>query len=558
MTLDQAQAIALERLQTHGHLLHSQLHQITGGDAELMREVRDSLIANGLAVDRYGVALVAVGDVALSAAVSPLIQASRNAGAEGESPPMSHAGPPLSQDDHRDQRDLGPNDFSDLRSIRPKSLWTVAAGERQPANVALTCPSTSQVDRASPSLGVEERTTTSRPIHMSSAAIDDTRHKPESHLAHLGAAVGANGDGTPDRIAPLLRQRPPSPASDGVTGGTLRYILWSGGHETGPFPREELELRIAEGRLQPTDFVRIDSEDEWIPASKALAQTGPSPVSASDRIPAVGTPTPAEEIAAATTLAVATTAAARRAARTHALPQSQPHTRPHSTRSSQSLPGLGAWPLPIQSGGTWLIQQCGKGRLQNGATILIVVLGLWTYWNWPPAAKTVSAEFQQYVLLLEGIEALHGPSTSSPDWRKFVERNQPRIKKLVESLKPRANGDHPADRELFYAGESGLLPMLREGLHGAARKKFTLHWQKAHQIFDGTEPANLAHAGSATSSGSPDSILANPATSSGSPSSSSNASSAIPPGVPTNAPYTPPGTPSVTPANPHDAPRPTR
>lgn len=180
MTFDDARAAALQQLHAQGHLLHSQLQQIANGDAALMREVRDGLITEGLVVDRYGVALVAVGGAVFST--------------------------------------------MDCRELEV----------------------------------------------------------PQSRESTIGSP-------------PLfLAQHPLTP------DGTPRFVLWSGGRETGPFPREELEQRLAEGRLQPAEFVRIDSADEWIPAAKALAQTVASPVSASVRNHATGTQTPSGETVVAT------------------------------------------------------------------------------------------------------------------------------------------------------------------------------------------------------------------------------------------------------------------
>ena len=71
MTIDEVRAAAIPQLRAQGHLLHSQVTQLAGGDAALMRNVWDSLIAERLAVDRYGVVLVAVEVVAHSALASP-------------------------------------------------------------------------------------------------------------------------------------------------------------------------------------------------------------------------------------------------------------------------------------------------------------------------------------------------------------------------------------------------------------------------------------------------------------------------------------------------------
>lgn len=181
MTLEEVRVAAISQLHTQGHLLHSQVTQLAGGDTTLTRSVWDSLIAERLAVDRYGVILVAVGVVPHSALASPWTSVPQASESASDSPPITSIQQALALSPDCERHDLG--------SARTKFPVTGTRDEWKPS-------------------------------------------------------------------------------------GTRQYVLWCGGRETGPFPREELEHRLAEGRLQPTDFVRIDSEDKWIPASQALTRTG--------------------------------------------------------------------------------------------------------------------------------------------------------------------------------------------------------------------------------------------------------------------------------------------
>ena len=309
-----------------------------------------------------------------------------------------------------------------------------------------------------------------------------------------------------------------SPTTGGAQGGLLRYMFWDAGRETGPFPREELEQRLAEGRLQPNEFIRIASDDEWIPAALALNRTDQSPESPSKRKrPAQ---TPVEEVIASTKLAMSISAAAKQAAPPK--PNSQP---------------AGEMP-PWRVNDDWLTPYGGRGRLQNGAAILVVVLGIWIYWSWPPAAKTISTEFHQYVMQLDGMK-----DPASPAWKDFVIRNKPRIQKLVESLKSRANGANPVERELFWAGEKGLLPMLDEGLDGESRKKFSTYWKNAQQHLGGTALVDQVSADPRAHAATPASTMAD---------------SAIPPGASITAAHAPPGARPVKRPAPPGAKKPTR
>ncbi len=396
MTPEKAYAIALERLQTHGHLLHSHLLHIVDFDESLMREVSERLVRAGLAEDNYGIELVAV-------AAPNVLTTDR----ESDSP--------------------------------------IATAGHERADAI-------QVSPSSRSKNATRRTT----------------------------------------------KLPRTSTAGGPQRSLLRYMFWDAGRETGPFPREDLEQRLAEGRLQPNEFVRIESDDEWIPAALALNRTDQTPDSPLKRLRPVQTP--AEEVIAASKLAMSIAAAAKRGA--PPMPDSQP---------------AGGMP-PRLANDDWLAPYGGRGRLQNGVAILVVMLGIWIYWSWPPAAKSISTEFHQYVMQLDGMK-----DPASPAWKAFVIRNKPRIQKLVESLKPRVSAN-PVERNLFWAGETGLLPMLDEGLDGESRKKFSTHWNNAQLLLGGTVPVDQA-------STDPRAHAA--------PSASTLADTMIPPGASSKAAYAP-------------------
>ncbi len=333
-----------------------------------------------------------------------------------------------------------------------------------------------------------------------------------------GSPHSSRGKDVAQRTTDVTSKPQSSPTAGGAQGGPLRYFFWDAGRETGPFPREDLEQRLVEGRLQPNEFIRIESDDEWIPAALALNRTGPSPATHSTRKrPA---PTPAEEVIAASKLAMSIAAAAKQ-------------TMPPKLDSQPA----GQMP-PRHANDDWLTPYGGRGRLQNAAAVLVVVLGLWVYWSWPPAVKSISTEFHQYVMQLDGIK-----DPVSPAWKAFVVRTKPRIQKLVESLKPRAIGANSVERNLFSAGEKGLLPMLDEGLGGESRKKFNTYWNNAQLLLEGTAPADQASA-------DPRAHAA--------PSASTMADSAIPPGASMTAAHAPPGVRPVKRPAPPGAKKPTR
>ena len=333
-----------------------------------------------------------------------------------------------------------------------------------------------------------------------------------------------------------------SPAVEGrvaekqpVPASPLRYYLWNAGRESGPFPREELEQRLAEGRLQPTDFVRIDSDDEWIAASEALSRTGSSQNSRTRRTAASPK---AEELAAEVSRAMTATRREMKAL-----------TNPELKTVSRPAPQWGV--LPADAGWNWLTSQGGKGRLQNLALIVLLGLGVWAYRAWPAAASSIKTELMDYHNELQVLH-VRNQNTSSPEWRRFVDKHRPRILELVKTLKSQAQGTRP-ERQLLYAAERGLLSMLDEGLDGPAEKKFMVYMGLASQSLKGESPDNLSPAGPTSHSGPPGSA----ATSTG-PHGSTTSNPGVPPGAPTTTPATSPRAPSPHSAIPPGAPRPTR
>jgi len=490
MTSADAYSLALERLHRQGHLLHSQLLQIVAGDESLMREVRDRLIADGLVIDKLGVALV-LTEVPTEPSMAGLRidTTTQHVSADIRQSPLGTAATPAVRDPHSDRNNLGSTSDHDLTTDGLKASWSVSD---------------------------------TTPVPSSSSPLFKVRT----------AGVSPAGE---ERV----KRNQPAPPS------ALRYYLWNAGRESGPYPREELEQRLAEGRLQPTDFVRIDSDDEWIPAAKALSQTVSSPDNSTNS-PADASPggstapapaTRAEELAAAISLAVANNKRG-----------SRPPSNPQVSTVSRAAPPVGARSQTTSE--NWLARHFGSGQLQNVALIALLVIGLGMYWYWPPAASTISAEFMACHYELRALH-VRNQNPSSSEWKQFVTKYRPRITQLVKTLQPDATGSRP-ERDLLYAAERGLLTMLDEGLDGPAEKKFMLHMGLASKALKGESidqnptASPLSHAGPhgspATNSGPHGSTMKNPATT----------SSAVPPGAPTTS------TPSPHAAIPPGAPSPAR
>ena len=473
MNLADASSTALERLHRQGHLLHSQLLKIVGGDESLLREVRDRLIADGLVIDKLGGVLVMPEDRRLNNQ--------------------------LPQD----------NDHGEPGAVRPRIPGQEIRG--------LTAPGSPNPE-GDVCVAAGVPTTWTVAEHGSQQTVAATTCAPSSEVRITEVSPAVQG-----RVA----------AKQPVSASPLRYYLWNAGRESGPFPREELEQRLAEGRLQPTDFVRIDSDDEWIAASEALSRTGSSQNSRPRR---TVTSPKADELAAEVSRAMTATRREMKAL-----------TNPELKTVSRAAPQWGA--LPSDAAWNWLASQGGKGRLQNLALIVLLGLVVWAYRAWPTSASSIKTELMDYHNELRVLH-VRNQNTSSPEWRQYVAKHRPRILELVKTLKSQAQGTRP-ERQLLYAAERGLLSMLDEGLDGPAEKKFMASMGLASQILKGESPDNLS--APASHSGPPGSA----ATNSG-PLSSTTSNPAVPPGASATTPTVSPHAPSPHSAIPPGAARPTR
>lgn len=465
MTFEDARALALELLQEKRHLLNTHLLRVVGCDELLMREVRESLIFDDLAIDKNGVGLLAAPELADQSRLTPPHPAAAD---------PSQFAPPGGADQRSTAKlaDRGDWDRGEFVAINApvatelKSLWTVAGnGNRQH-------PAPEDADKP-------------------------TIHPPT--VEHSASKLKL------DAGPPAVNQP--------------RYYFWNAGRESGPYPRQELEKLLSEGHLKPLDFVKAEGNDEWIPVSEAIKQTGipaarrwgrvPSspivekdvawdeaPLPSSDKcaecsivpsnasVPDESTVGVEKPVASTRNEPTSTTAPAR--------PVSTTTTRtrppPRSFTEVQSSPLVAWWKKGEQ--------RLGAGRVRGGLAVSLLVAGACIYMTWPPAPDTIYESFMRCRVEMDGLQDKH---SSPAEWQRFTSAQRPRMERLVATLRNRASAGRPADQELLWAGERCLLPILQSsvGSAGQLNQLFSTHMRNARRILDGEQAVEIAAAGSA-------------------------------------------------------------
>jgi hypothetical protein len=495
-TFDEAFPAAARLLAERGLLLNAQLLKAVDGDEALFREVREGLIFDGLAEDRFGVGLARIGAPEVKVSARP---------SRGDSDPSSvrFAPAPDSTSSNHDsttdnRRDLEPDEndwwlmaggvtrgpwkFETLRVMRRRGeiakmdlvrqglrgLWRSPIdvdGLKDVSDVVLpkkppdANPVDSQVWFASPGASVDQRPARS--------------------------AVADREPITGPGIAPAE----PSRHSDDED---VEFYLWELGHPVGPVSRSTLQERLTDGRLNTDDFVQVGQDGEWQPVSKALNVRR-----ASARIPIRSTGSSDSSTNAATGSSPMTLPFGR-AHETDSPSQAGAARRSEGGVSSGKLSlsatsriAGAAKTLPAREasrtaiGRTW--QQVsdivgGPGRLRMILFAITAVVALVVWWRQPPSAGTIYREFLAcHQKLKELRERRAGPT----DWSAALSRERPRIRLLMDGLKKRASAARPAEQELLWAGQFGLLELLKNPRDATEfERMFADHMSRAQRLID--------------------------------------------------------------------------
>jgi hypothetical protein len=96
----------------------------------------------------------------------------------------------------------------------------------------------------------------------------------------------------------------------------------------------------------------------------------------------------------------------------------------------------------------------GTRRMWQLLIVMAVVGAAYFWWLQPPPVGTIYTEFAD---CSRALQKLRERRVGRSEWAPTVNRVRPRIQGLVDRLQYRS---HPAQKELYFAGKLGLLPLL--------------------------------------------------------------------------------------------------
>ncbi len=503
-TFDEAFPAAAGLLEERGLLLNAQLLKVVEGDEALFREVREGLIFDGLAEDRFGVGLARVGAPGARASArrggggadpsSVTFAAAPGSSSSGDGSPVGHRG-----DAEPDENDWwvmaggvtrGPWKFETLRVMQRRGeiakMDLVRQGVRGQWRSPIDVEGLKDVsDVVLPDKPVEAKPMEA-PLWFSSPG--PSVEPPPARNA-VAAGKPSAGPGM-EKVEPSRDSGDRDSADDKV-----EFFLWETGHAVGPVSRSVLHERLNDGRLNADDFVQVGPDGEWQPVSKALNVR---------RVPPRGPARSTDSADARTNLARDSSSATLPSGRTRDVdwPSSAGSARRtdegagttgHAgATTSKTIKAVGAAKSPPARAASrtaigrvwWQASDIvgGPGRLRMILVSVAAVIGLIVWWRQPPSARTIHREFAAcHQKLRELRERRVGPT----DWSAALSRERPRIHLLIDGLKKRASAARPAEQELLWAGQFGLLELLKNPRDAIeSERRFADHMSRAERLID--------------------------------------------------------------------------
>lgn len=510
-TFDEAFPAAAKLLDERGLLLNAQLLRMVDGDESLFSEVREGLIFDGLAEDRFGVGLARIGPAGARASSNRTRSQTESREAAGPieitfaavtddlvSEEPSHAVAPRSEESAEADWWLmgggstrGPFRFSTLRVMRRRGeiaqtdlvrhgvrgLWQSPDEVPGLADVSdvippVEPPSNAAASLSSPSAarGTSLRPATDREV-LELSSVNERRDSPKA--------------------------KPIEPSPDVIDDGR-EYFVWEAGHPVGPVSRGELQARLDAGRLDADEFVQVGQDGEWQPVSRALG-AGRPPLRLATRAPSLSDAEldaePEERDAARPSSA---TPLPMNKARGLESPShggvARTEGKPHATGPSRAVASKNS-PTPIAKptsdgtrsslGQTWKLAADlvgGERRLWGIVASFAAIVALIVWWRQPPSAGSIHREFAACHQKLNDLRARRAGPT---DWSMALSRERPRVRLLMDGLKKRANAARPAEQELLWAGQYGLLELLKNPTDATEFERlFADHMSRAKRLID--------------------------------------------------------------------------
>jgi hypothetical protein len=461
-TFDQAFPAAVQELDERGLLLNVHLVRLVDGDQQLLRTIREALITDGLAQDRYGVGLAKSADFDSQRATYHLHRSAQTIIAEspdevvfaGESQHdadwwlMSGGATsgPYSLDSLIQMRRLG--DVSDTDMVRqgPKGMWLIPKDIVELADISPTKRTTTRKGAASaPTLSAVETPT---------VAPDLSRQEVRQ------SAVGRHD------VVPAS-QRP-------IVENGIEYFLWDAGNSVGPVGRPELQARLDSGQLEAGDFVQVGRDGDWQPLSLALGTPRPPlqiPQSALNALK--GEPSDSDTAVMPTLSRAATPQAP-----IPVVKQGQPKPSKPAPKQAVELPASPIIRVWVQAGQLVGGQSRLWGIVFAAACSIAVVIWL----RQPPSASVIYQELAATHKKISESRRFQ-PGSNKPS--KVASEDLERIVAIKNGLAKRASATQPAIQELLWACEYGLVPLLEQPYGSRDLERiFADHMGRAERLID--------------------------------------------------------------------------
>ena len=257
------------------------------------------------------------------------------------------------------------------------------------------------------------------------------------------------------------------PSSTAITGSDQNSVDWwlmASGVIKGPFPLHALRRMRLNDDIGPGDVVRCGTSGLWCQPGDVLVppvhdvcddldigrKSGSLQSNENDRS-GIATPEPSESQA--------------------------PYVPPPK-----------AWTADARSGPRWFSQGWmlvadlvgGTRRLFQLLIVIALIAAASYWWRQPPPVSTIYKEFAD---CSKALQKLRERRVGRSEWAPTVNRLRPRIQSLVDRLQYRS---HPAQKELFYAGKLGLLPLLDIPANPADSERiFDKHMNAVRLLLDG-------------------------------------------------------------------------
>lgn len=446
-TFEEAFPAAIRELDERGLLMNVHLLRLADSDEALSRDVRNALLNEGLAQDRYGVGLAQSADFkTISTQVFSRLEAPYHEPAAPEEVVFAS----LSDDGWwlmSGGMTTGPFTLEAIGQMRRRGEILKSDLIRQGERGMWQAVDVSTDDQVLP---------TTPAVGRKSISIFETsprRTPPKSE--EQSVRDSAFPEVTPAASPPMASQAGLLPME---TDDSAQYFLWKSGQRSGPISRAELKSQLETGLLNADDFVQSGRDGGWQPVLLALgsrqtperpspwkidlervtqeiaqrSSTKPTRTGSESSAPASAPPSDSAQKSAA----VAGPAAAK---------QMKP-PRPAMTTS----PLINGWRLAAQRVG-------GQNRLRGMIGLLAAILAVLVWWRQPPSAQVLYEQIQTAHGRLESVRRQPG---APEKLAKIASEELPRMRALRVGLKQRASASNPALQELLWACDFGILPLL--------------------------------------------------------------------------------------------------